>query len=189
MCLPGRISVLCPSPATNTTAAAAALLALALTGCAASPAGSTAHPDVSASAAPTGSASVSLSAGDRPQAPGGTSPATLGVAWDGASRAAALDVATRAMTLYARPEVSAQAWIADLRPLLTPQAAQDYTDVDPSTIAIASFRPGELIVDEANGYSAKARFGSPAGPYDVALHRNGADQPWKVVRFNVPGPG
>ncbi|WP_415854295.1 hypothetical protein [Sinomonas sp. G460-2] len=111
----------------------------------------------------------------------------MGVAWDTASKTAALDLATRAMTLYARPEVSAQAWIADLRALLTPQAAQDYTDVDPSTIAITSFGPGELIVDQANGYAAKARFGSPAGPYGVALHRNGADQAWKVVRFNVPG--
>ncbi len=175
------------SPATNSAATAAALLALALTGCAAAPAASTAYPDVSPSAAPTGSASVSLSAGDRPQAPGGTSPAALGVAWDTASKTAALDLATRAMTLYARPEVSAQAWIADLRALLTPQAAQDYTDVDPSTIAITSFGPGELIVDQANGYAAKARFGSPAGPYGVALHRNGADQAWKVVRFNVPG--
>lgn len=167
----------------------AALLAVALTGCAAAPAASTAHSGVSASAAATASASVSLSAGDRPQAPGGTSPATLGLAWDMASKTAALDVATRAMTLYARPGLSAQAWIDDLRPLLTPQAAQDYMDVDPSTIEIASFGVGELVVDESNGYAALARFGSPHGSYEVVLHRNGADQLWKVVRFNVPGSG
>ncbi|WP_422933308.1 hypothetical protein [Sinomonas sp. P47F7] len=143
---------------------------------------------MSPSAGPTGSASVSLSAEDRPQAPGGTSPAALGVAWDTASKTAALDLATRGMTLYARPGVSAQAWIADLRPLLTPQAAHDYMDVDPSTIGITSFGAGELAVDETNGFAAKARFGSAAGPYEVVLHRNGADQPWKIVRFNVPGP-
>ena len=168
---------------------AAALLALALTGCAAAPAASTVHPDLSASAAATASASVSLSAGDRTQAPGGTSPPTLGVSWDKVSKTAALDVATRAMTLYARPKVSAPAWIEDLRPLLTPQAAQDYTDVDPSTIEIASFGTGELVVDETNGYAALARFGSSHGSYEVILHRNGADQLWKVVRFNVPGSG
>lgn len=167
----------------------AALLAVALTGCAGAPAASTAHTGVSASAAATASASVLLSSGDRPQAPGGTSPATLGVAWDTASKTAALDVATRAMTLYARPGLSARAWIEDLRQLLTPQAAQDYTDVDPSTISITSFGSGELVVDETNGYAALARFGSPHGTYEVVLHRNGADQLWKVVRFNVPGSG
>lgn len=129
---------------------------------------------------------MSLSAGDNPQAPGGTAPATLGLAWNEASKAAALEVATRAMTLYARPGVNAQAWITDLRPLLTPQAAQDYTDVDPSMIGISSFGAGQLVVDEANGYAASVRFGSPAGAYEVVLHRDGAGQPWKVVRFNVP---
>lgn len=93
------------------------------------------------------------------------------------------------MTLYARPGVSAQAWIADLRPLLTAQAVQDYADVDPSTIPITSFGTGELVVDEANGYAASARFGSPQGAYEVVLRRDGAAAPWKVVRFNVPGSG
>jgi hypothetical protein len=111
----------------------------------------------------------------------------LSVVWDGASKAAALEIATRAMALYARPGVSAQAWITDLRPLLTPQAAQDYTDVDPSRIGITSFGAGELVVDETNGYAANVRFGSPAGGYEVVLHRNGGGQPWKVVRFNLPG--
>jgi hypothetical protein len=162
-----------------------ALLALALTGCAAT--ASTGHPEVSLSAGPTGPGSVSLSAGEHPQAPGGSSPATLGVGWNEASKTAALEVATTAMTLYARPGVSAQAWITDLRPLLTPEAAQDYTDVDPSTIGITSFGAGELVVDETNGYAAMVRFGSPAGAYEVVLHRDGAGQPWKVVRFKVPG--
>lgn len=179
-----------PSPAAKAVARAAALLALALTaGCAASPAASTPHPSASSPAGPTASASVSLSAGDRPQAPGGTPPATLGVAWDAASKAAALDVATRAMTLYARPGVSAQTWIADLCPLLSVQAVQDYADVDPSTIPITSFGAGELVVDEANGYAASARFGSPQGAYEAVLHRDGAEAPWKVVRFHVPGSG
>ena len=178
-----------PSPAKTTASAAAVLLALALAGCATSPAASAPHPGGSPPAGPTASASVSLSAGDRPQAPGGTPPATLGVAWDAASKAAALDVATRAMTLYARPRVSPRAWIADLRPLLTAQAAQDYTDVDPSSIQITSFGTGELVVDEANGYAASARFGSPQGAYVVVLHRDGAEAPWKVVRFKIPGSG
>lgn len=93
------------------------------------------------------------------------------------------------MTLYARPGVSPQAWIADLRPLLTAQAAQDYTDIDPSTIPVTSFGAGELVVDEANGYAASVRFGSPQGAYMVVLHRDGAEAPWKVVRFKIPGSG
>src|SRR5574337_1217218 len=76
----------------------------------------------------------SLSAGGKEQAPGGTAPATLGIAWDEASKKAALDTATQAMTLYARPTVSDKVWIQELGQLMTSQAVADYQYVDPANI-------------------------------------------------------
>lgn len=120
----------------------------------------------------------------RQVAPG--APEASSVAWDQASEDAALDVATKAMALYARPSVGDREWLADLKPLLAPAAAEDYAYVDPANIPISTFGAGDLAVDESNGYAATARFGSPAGTYGVQLHRTGKDAPFKVVRFVVP---
>jgi hypothetical protein len=88
--------------------------------------------------APSTSAATpaTLSAGGKPQAPGGTAPATLGIAWDEASKTAALETATKAMTLYARPTVTDKVWIQELGQVLTAQATADYQYVDPANIPV-----------------------------------------------------
>lgn len=130
-------------------------------------------------------ASSGPTVGEHPQvAPG--APAASSAAWDQSSKDAALDAATKAMTLYARPSVGDEQWLADLKPLFTPAAAEDYAYVDPSLIPISTFGAGDLSIEESNGYAALARFGSPAGTYGVQLHRTGKDAPFKVVRFVVP---
>ena len=126
----------------------------------------------------------SLSAGGRPQAPGGTVPPTLGIAWDDAARKAALNTATKAMTLYARPTVTDKVWIQELGQLLTPEAVADYQDVDPATIPVKKITgAGQLKVDEANGFGCHVVFGTDAGSYDVQLLRSAADKPWQVNRI------
>lgn len=159
--------------------AAAVAVAVVLAGCASTSPASDPAParQAQASSAPT--------VGEHPQvAP--DAPAASSVAWDQSSKAAALDVATKAMTLYARPSVGEEKWLADLKPLFTPAAAEDYAYVDPSLIPISTFGVGDLSIDESNGYAVLARFGSPAGTYGVQLHRTGKDAPFKVVRFVVP---
>ena len=136
---------------------------------------------------PTPSAPVSLSAGGMPQAPGGTAPATLGIAWDEATKTAALDTATKAMTLYARPTVTATAWIHDLGQLMTPQAVADYQDTDPSTVpATKTTGPSRLITDPSNGYGCHVLVPTDAGTYDVQLLRSAAGAPWQVNRITPP---
>lgn len=161
-----------------------ALTALLLcTACA--PAGSTtpAEPTPSTST----SAPATLSAGGKPQAPGGTAPATLGIAWDEASKTAALDTATKAMTLYARPTVKDKEWIQDLGQVLTAQATADYQYVDPANIPATKVTgPGQLKVDENNGFGCHVVFPTDAGEYDVQLLRSAADKPWQVNRFTPP---
>jgi hypothetical protein len=156
---------------------------LACTACSA-PASSTAPQGQtpSASAAP-----ATLSSGGRSQAPGGTAPPTLGIAWDEQSKTSALDTATKAMDLYARPTVADTVWIQDLGQLLTPQAAADYQYTDPADIPVRKITgPGRLKIDQANGFGCHVVFPTDAGDYDVQLLRAAAGKPWQVNRFTPP---
>jgi hypothetical protein len=156
---------------------------LVCTACAPVSSTTSAEPSPSASAATP----ATLSAGGKPQAPGGTAPATLGIAWDEASKTAALDTATKAMTLYARPTVTDKVWIQELGQLLTPQATADYQYVDPANIPATRITgPGQLNIDENNGFGCHVVFPTDAGTYDVQLLRTGADKPWQVNRFTPP---
>jgi hypothetical protein len=132
-------------------------------------------------------APATLSAGGKSQAPGGTAPATLGIAWNEPSKAAALDTATKAMTLYARPAITDKVWIQELGQLLTPQAAADYQYVDPANIPANKITgAGQLKIDENNGFGCHVVFPTNAGEYDVQLLRSEADKPWQVNRFTPP---
>ncbi|GGI02157.1 hypothetical protein ACFFGR_01510 [Arthrobacter liuii] len=132
-------------------------------------------------------APATLSAGGKAQAPGGTAPATLGIVWDEASKTAAVDTATKAMTLYARPAVTDKEWIQDLGQVLTAQATADYQYVDPANIPATKVTgPGQLKTDENNGFGCHVVFPTDAGDYDVQLLRSAADKPWQVNRFTPP---
>ena|GEM_PF-1105983 len=163
------------------------LLAVALLCVSCAPAGNTTAAPTSASTRPTSSAPVSLSANSGPQAPGGTIPATSGIAWDQASKDEAADVAENAMADFARPTVEEKQWANDLARWLTPQATADYSAVDPSNIPVSRVTgPATLSVDEANGFGVMAAVPTNAGTYTVQLLRTGKDAPWKVNRLTPP---
>jgi hypothetical protein len=165
-----------------------ALVAVALLCVSCAPAANTAPaPAESASSTPTASAPVSLSAGSRPQAPGATVPATIGITWDQASKDQAVDVAQKAMADFARPGTDRARWANDLARWLTPQATADYSAVDPANIPATRITgPATLSVDETNGYGAMAAVPTNAGTYTVQLLRTGKDAPWKVHRLTPP---
>lgn len=130
---------------------------------------------------------MSLSAGGQPQAPGGTVPPTLGIAWDEDGRRAAADVAVTAMADFARPALEAAEWANDLARWLTPHATAAYSAVDPATIPASKVTgPATLHVDEANGYGVTATVPTDAGPYRIQLLRTSRDSPWKVHRLIPP---
>lgn len=156
---------------------------LVCTACAPVSSSTSAEPSPSASAA----SPATLSAGGKPQAPGGTAPPTLGILWDEASKTAALETATNAMTLYARPTVTDKQWIQELGQLLTAQATADYQYVDPSNIPVSRMTgTGQLRIDENNGFGCQVVFPTDAGDYKVQLLRSAADKPWQVNRFTPP---
>lgn len=149
------------------------------------PVSTTTAPEPSPSTSIT--APVTLSAGGKPQAPDGTAPATLGIAWDEPSKTAALETATKAMRLYVRPTVTDRIWIQELGQLLTAQAAADYQYVDPANIPVTKITgPGQLKIDQNNGFGCHVVFPTDAGEYDVQLLRSAADKPWQVNRFTPP---
>ncbi|QOT24053.1 hypothetical protein [Paenarthrobacter sp. YJN-D] len=163
-----------------------ALLAVALLCVSCAPAANT-TPAPAESASTTPTAPVSLSANSGPQAPGGTVPATIGIAWDEASKTSALDTAEGAMADFARPHLEATQWANDLARWLTPQATADYSAVDPANIPATRLTGArELSIDEANGYGATAAITTDAGKYTVQLLRTGKDAPWKVNRLTPP---
>lgn len=135
----------------------------------------------------TSSSRVSLSADSGPQAPGGTVPRTIGIAWDQASKDQAVDVAQKAMADFARPSVGDRQWANDLARWLTPQATAGYSAVDPANIPASRVTgPAKLAVDEANGYGVTAAVPTNAGTYTLQLLRTGQDAPWKVNRLTPP---
>lgn len=116
----------------------------------------------------------------RRQVPGSCKhrPATLGIAWDEPSKAAALDTASKAMTLYARPTVSDKVWIQEFGQLLTSQAVADYQYVEPANIPANKVTgAGQLKIDESNGFGCHVIVPTNAGHYDVQLLRSAADKP------------
>lgn len=164
----------------------AALAAMLLfTACAPAATISLAEPSVTASTVL--SVPASLSAGGRPQAPGGTVRPTTGISWDEESKREAVDVATRAMTDYAQPKEEAGRWANDFARWLTPQATADYSTVDPAIIPVSRVTGrATLSVDESNGYGVTVTVLTDIGRYTVQLLRTSKDSTWKVNRLTPP---
>lgn len=163
-----------------------ALLAVALLCVSCAPAANT-TPAESANTTPTASAPVSLSANSGPQAPGGTIPATIGIAWDQTSKDNAVEVAQKAMADFTRHGVKEKQWANDLARWLTPHATADYSAVDPANIpANRVTGPATLTVDKTNGYGVTAAVPTNAGTYTVQLLRTAKEAPWKVNRLTPP---
>lgn len=170
------------------TGAVVAVLSLWLmTGCA------------SPAAAPTGAAATSV---PPPRAATGTYPtATPGAidddtletitaapspTWDASSRTTAATAAEAAMRTFARPSLSAQSWWRALAPLLTQQARQDYSYVDPASIPARRVTGAARILPTGSGYAAEAQVPTDAGVYTLTLTRTGPGAPWLTSRFTPP---
>lgn len=132
---------------------------LALAGCSSN---EEAKNDTPASSSPSTSASSAApvtktpskgSFGNEPQAPegGGDSSASSSLSWDEDAQEQAEDTAVEIMRLYARPDVSAQAWRQEISVYLTDSAKDDYESFDPSYLDVAGVKDGSQKLDsEAN---------------------------------------
>ncbi|MEZ2390247.1 hypothetical protein AB6813_11980 [bacterium RCC_150] len=128
---------------------------------------------------PTPTGTASLSAGEHPQAQG---PATPPVAsWDAGSEQNAKDTATRAMTLFARPQADQRQWITDLAPLLSPAYRADAEYINPARVPVSRILAGPVLQTSAGDpMTVKAVYSTNAGEWVVLLHRAGQPEPWMV---------
>ena len=106
--------------------------------------------------------------------------------WDQGSRDAAVSTATAAMTAFARPDLSAQTWWAQLSPLLSGEAATAYQGVDPANIPAEEVTEPARLEQETSAYLATVTVPTDVGDYTVLLARSGQGQPWLVERLVPP---
>jgi hypothetical protein len=113
-------------------------------------------------------------------------PAPLPPTQDATSSAAAVDLAQRAMTAFARPTVDAETWLTELSPLLTPGARSAYVGTDPDEVpAHAVTGPGRAE-NSPSAFLAHVVVPTDVGDYRLLLSREGGDAGWLVETITAP---
>ena len=107
---------------------------------------------------------------------------------DPGSQQSALDTATAAVTAFARPDVSAEQWWAELAPMLTPTAAEAYAGTDPAEVPARAVTGPAVLGPSPTSYLATVVVPTDAGEYAVLLSREGAGAPWLVERITPVEP-
>ena len=117
-------------------------------------------------------------------------PTPVAATQDATSSAAAVDLAQRAMTAFARPTVGVDTWFNDLAPLLTPEARSAYYGTDPAEVpAHAVTGPARAETSPSaysSAYLAHVTVPTDAGDYRVLLSREGGDAGWLVETLTPP---
>jgi hypothetical protein len=171
--------------------AAAAVLVVSvtiagLTGCASSndatpsPSGTAAS-----SVAPTTAASAGATSTQTDGLSDGTDIPTAEPA-DSTSTAAAVTVADKLMTAFARPHVDATTWINGLYPYITQQAGSAYAGTDPAKVPVNKVTGPGAVVDGATQYALLVKVPTDRGDYVVSLTRKAPTDPWLAERVTPP---
>lgn len=115
--------------------------------------------------------------------PNGPTPAPA----DSTSQAAAIKLAEKFMTAFARPQLDATSWINALYPMLTQQGAAAYEGTDPSNVPVHQVTGRGSVVDGATAYALVVTVPTDIGTYAVSLTRKAPTDPWLVDRITPPG--
>lgn len=106
--------------------------------------------------------------------------------WDEQTRHKANEAAEAAMTAFARPFLDYPTWWAELSPLLTQQAQQDYAYVDPANVPAHGVVGDARITDQTSTYVATVTVPTDVGPYLVTVTRTDATAGWLVASITPP---
>jgi len=106
--------------------------------------------------------------------------------WDAASRASARRTAVQVMVRFSRRQLSAPAWFAGLRPLLSEQAATAFDGTDPAAVPVRRVIRRAVLEPVGSAYLADVRVRTDVGTYHVLLVREGAGQPWLAQDIRPP---
>lgn len=126
------------------------------------------------------------------QAPGPQAPETEvpqpGASWSTAAESDALATATKAMGYFAHPDSGEPKWFDDLKPFLTPDAAESLSYTDPQNVPVHAVKgAGTLVKDPTNPFGAVVEFSTDAGTYSVQVVRSGDAAPWQVAAIAPVG--
>jgi hypothetical protein len=105
---------------------------------------------------------------------------------DTSSTAAAVTVAEKLMTAFARPNVDATTWINGLYPYLTQAGGAAYAGTDPAKVPVSQVTGPGTVVDGATEYALLVRVPTNIGDYIVSLTRKSPTDPWLVDRVTPP---
>lgn len=92
------------------------------------------------------------------------------------------------MTLFARPGLSAEDWWADLEPLLSAKAQQDYLYVDPARVPVTAVTGKGRLVELGTELVAIVHVPTDAGLYAVTVSRSEEAPEWVADRITPPEP-
>ena len=106
--------------------------------------------------------------------------------WDDTARAAAQNAATAAMGAFARPDLPAEQWWADLAPLMSVEAQIDYQYVDPVNVPARAVTGPARIIDDTSASVVQVLVPTDAGDYTVIVSRTGAGAVWLAERISPP---
>lgn len=103
-------------------------------------------------------------------------------------RVRAEKTARKVLTTWARPEVPYKRWWADLEPLLSPEARDDYSYTDPTVIPALKIR-GAGVEDSGpyDPWVATFYYPTSAGRFGVDLARSHQDGKWRAYSIVFPG--
>ena len=107
--------------------------------------------------------------------------------WTEEAKASAVQVAVKAMGLYARPKTPTATWLVDLAPMTTQEFQGEYAKTNTAFIGISRANStGKLDFVPENGFGCTVTVGTDAGAYTVQLLRIDAAHPWRVNRIVPP---
>lgn len=105
---------------------------------------------------------------------------------DDSSRTSALALGAKVMTLFARPNISAEQWIADLTPYLSAEAAFAYDGTDPARVPVSEVTGPAKLTPASTAMVARVSIPTDDGIYLVILARTGDDPNWRADRIMAP---
>lgn len=105
---------------------------------------------------------------------------------DEKSIAAAVTVAEKLMTAFARPDVDETTWINGLYPYLTQAAGTAYAGTIPAKVPVNEVTGPGSVVDGATEYALLVTVPTNSGPYVVSLTRQAPTDAWLADRLTPP---
>lgn len=144
-------------------------------------------PAASSSASSTPSSAAPSVSPSTPAAPTSSSPATV----KGTDMTKSVDAATRIFTTWSNRKLDADAWWAQLEPLLSPAAQRAYAHTDPANIPPLKIK-GKLkelpggVPNTTAGLATYVAIPTDKGQFKMALERTEEGAPWVMLGLEFP---